>query len=136
MRFKPRYAAIIVLTLAACISGPLRQGYGAEGPGQPVSLKCEYLVNPLGIDVRQPRLSWVLEHSKRGQMQTAYQVQVATSPALLEQGNRSIDSGAIDIRILFPGNLEQRGRVQMPRRVLNDADQQASLIRDAYPPRS
>jgi len=24
-------------------------------------LRCEYLTNPLGIDVAQPRLSWVLE---------------------------------------------------------------------------
>ena len=96
MRFNARYVALNVLTLAACISGLLRQGYGAEGPGQPVSLKCEYLVNPLGIDVRQPRLSWVLEHSERGQMQTAYQVQVATSPALLEQGKGDLwDSGKV-----------------------------------------
>ncbi|MFA0734295.1 MAG: hypothetical protein OGMRLDGQ_000795, partial [Candidatus Fervidibacter sp.] len=25
------------------------------------SLRCEYRVNPLGIDVPQPRLSWVVE---------------------------------------------------------------------------
>jgi len=115
MRFKPRYAAIIVLTLAACISGPLRQGYGAEGPGQPVSLKCEYLVNPLGIDVRQPRLSWVLEHSKRGQMQTAYQVQVATSPALLEQGKGDLwDSGKAasedSTQVVYGGKPLESGR--------------------------
>ena len=46
-------------------------------------LRCEYLSNPLGIDIVRPRLSWVLDTgapSARGQRQTAYQVIVATSP--------------------------------------------------------
>jgi alpha-L-rhamnosidase len=29
-------------------------------------LKCEYLRNPIGIDTAKPRLSWVLESSRRG----------------------------------------------------------------------
>jgi hypothetical protein len=46
------------------------------------SLMCEYRVNPLGIDVPQPRLSWVVEATnsdERGQRQTAYQILVASS---------------------------------------------------------
>jgi len=42
-------------------------------------LRCEYRANPLGIDVVEPRLSWILESDQRGQMQTAYQVLVASS---------------------------------------------------------
>ncbi len=38
----------------------------------PLELKCEYAVDPLGIDVVQPRFSWILESSQRGEMQTAY----------------------------------------------------------------
>jgi len=49
------------------------------GPGAPVNLRCEYLTNPLGIDVTQPRFAWVLGDSERGQTQSAYQVLVATS---------------------------------------------------------
>jgi len=30
-------------------------------------LRCEYLEKPLGIDSRQPRLSWVIEAEERGQ---------------------------------------------------------------------
>ncbi len=45
----------------------------------PVELKCEYLKNPLGIDVAQPRFSWELKSSRRGQMQSAYQILVASS---------------------------------------------------------
>lgn len=40
-------------------------------------LRCEYLLNPLGIDVHQPRLSWVLQSDQRGQRQTAYQIMAA-----------------------------------------------------------
>ena len=60
----------------------------AEGPLPPTSLRCEYLKNPVGIDVRQPRFAWVLRHTERAQMQSAYQVLVASSPELLspEQG--------------------------------------------------
>lgn len=46
-------------------------------------LRCEYLVDPLCIDVRQPRLSWRLESGERGASQTAYQILVATTPANL-----------------------------------------------------
>jgi len=46
-------------------------------------LSCEHLVDPVGIDVKLPRLSWVLSSGQRDQLQTAYQVLVASSPDLL-----------------------------------------------------
>src|SRR5262249_32693778 len=46
-------------------------------------LRCEYLVDPLCIGVRQPRLTWRLESGERGASQTAYQILVATTPANL-----------------------------------------------------
>jgi alpha-L-rhamnosidase len=42
-------------------------------------LRCEYHIDPLGLDVRKPRLSWVLKSDERGQKQTAYQILVASS---------------------------------------------------------
>ena len=42
-------------------------------------LRVEYLVDPLGIDVQQPRLSWLLAAGPRGQKQSAYQIVVASS---------------------------------------------------------
>ncbi len=50
----------------------------------PLELKCEYAVNPLGIDVAQPRFSWVLQSGQRGEMQTAYQILVASSEEKLK----------------------------------------------------
>lgn len=40
-------------------------------------LRCEYKVNPVGIDIMIPRFSWILSSDRRGIMQDAYQVQVA-----------------------------------------------------------
>src|ERR1035441_8271326 len=40
----------------------------------PAYLRCEYLIDPLGIDERAPRLSWVVESGERGQRQTAWRV--------------------------------------------------------------
>jgi alpha-L-rhamnosidase len=46
-------------------------------------LRTEYLENPLGIDVRRPRLEWLLASDLRGQRQTAYQILVASSEQTL-----------------------------------------------------
>jgi alpha-L-rhamnosidase len=49
---------------------------------------CEYLNNPLGLDVLQPRLSWQLTPSDaaaNGQRQQAWQVLVASSAELLKR---------------------------------------------------
>ena len=43
------------------------------------SLRCEYLVSPLAVETREPRLSWIIESEARGAKQTAYQIIVASS---------------------------------------------------------
>ncbi|OLS42202.1 alpha-L-rhamnosidase [Bacillus sp. MRMR6] len=40
-------------------------------------LTCEYKKNPLGIDIKRPRISWKIQSDRRGTMQKAYQIQVA-----------------------------------------------------------
>jgi alpha-L-rhamnosidase len=52
----------------------------------PVQLRCEYLVNPLGIDQGAPRLSWRSDNAERNWMQSAYEVLVATSLERLSGG--------------------------------------------------
>jgi alpha-L-rhamnosidase len=54
----------------------------------PSLLRCEYRVNPLGIDETSPRLSWIVEASgkgeaARGQKQTAYQIVVTSDGAMV-----------------------------------------------------
>ncbi|RZL62303.1 MAG: alpha-L-rhamnosidase, partial [Pedobacter sp.] len=41
------------------------------------ALNCEYKVNPLGIDVAQPNLSWKIQSTNRNTVQTSYQILVA-----------------------------------------------------------
>lgn len=65
----------------------------------PVALRTEYLVNPLGMDMPEPRLSWQLQagsERSRGLRATAYQVLAASSPALLIPSQADLwDSGEI-----------------------------------------
>ena len=56
-------------------------------------LRCEYRINPLGIDVVKPRLSWILESSQRGQVQNAYQVLVAGSEEKLKRNKGDLWGG-------------------------------------------
>jgi alpha-L-rhamnosidase len=65
-------------------------------PMGPTALRCEYRVNPLGTDVAQPRLSWILESKRRGERQTAYQILVAGSEADLKADRGDLwDSGRV-----------------------------------------
>ncbi|PGV53829.1 alpha-L-rhamnosidase [Bacillus sp. AFS037270] len=43
------------------------------------ALTCEYQNNPLGIDIKRPRISWKIQSNRRGTMQRAYQIQVAVN---------------------------------------------------------
>lgn len=62
----------------------------------PSGLRCEYLVNPLNIGDLSPRLSWIVESAQRGQAQTGYQIQVATSADQLKRNLADLwDSGKI-----------------------------------------
>jgi alpha-L-rhamnosidase len=60
------------------------------------TLRVEYQQNPIGIDVRQPRLSWQIQSGRRGTLQSAYQIQVAAGATDLEMGRNLIwDSGKV-----------------------------------------
>src|SRR3989442_9177217 len=59
-----------------------------------VALRTEYKENPLGIDIRKPRLSWQIQSDRRGILQTAYQIQVARNERDLRAGRtQQWDSG-------------------------------------------
>ncbi|MBI4910642.1 MAG: family 78 glycoside hydrolase catalytic domain [Acidobacteria bacterium] len=71
-------------------------GQGQTGQISVHGLRCEYLVNPLGIDVEKPRLSWVLNPVANVRAQSAYRVLVASSAALLQKDQGDLwDSGRV-----------------------------------------
>src|SRR5882757_734846 len=45
------------------------------------NLSCEYLTNPVGIDMIHPRLSWQINTPQRNTLQQAYGIRVATDAA-------------------------------------------------------
>ncbi|MCL5098702.1 MAG: family 78 glycoside hydrolase catalytic domain [Candidatus Omnitrophica bacterium] len=94
------------------------------------NLRCEYRLNPQGIDVPQPRLSWVLESNQRGQKQTACQLLVASSSEILDRNEGDLwDSGKVgsadSIQVVYRGRpLKARMRCYWKVRVW-DRDGQA-----------
>jgi alpha-L-rhamnosidase len=88
-----RFAAFLIVAIAmlSCLAG--------ASAADLTNLRCEYLADPLGIDVEKPRLSWVIESARRSERQTAYQVLVASTPELLAKHQGDLwDSGADNTR--------------------------------------
>ena len=72
----------LVTALACCALHPTLAQKQEEC--KPVNLHCDHLINPLGIDNANPRLSWMLDDARQGARQTAYQI--------MELGEKGIGS--------------------------------------------
>lgn len=82
---------------------------------QIVHLRCDYLVNPLGLDDPAPRFSWEMSTARFGAAQRAYQVMVSLSAADLERpANLLWDSGRVEsnksVGIVYGGPKLQSSR--------------------------
>ena len=101
---------------------------------RPQQLRCEYRVNPQGIDATEPRLSWVLSPvnpKARGLRQTAYRLLVASSEAALRANTGDLwDSGktesADSIHIVYSGKALNSGAAVWWKVQVWDQDGQAS----------
>ncbi|MEZ2336239.1 family 78 glycoside hydrolase catalytic domain [Mucilaginibacter sp. RCC_168] len=65
---KPILFCLLLLFPVMCMA----QNPAADG------LTCEYLTNPVGIDIVNPRLSWKISSAQRNILQQAYHIRVAT----------------------------------------------------------
>ena len=79
---------------------------------KPIELRCEYSDEPLAVQTSKPRLSWILESNERNQKQTAYQIQVSTTPDTLASNQPDQwDSGKVSsdqsIQIVYTGSALQ-----------------------------
>jgi len=123
--------AVAITTL-----GCLYSDVSAADSIEVTDLRCEYLVNPLGIDVVKPQLSWKLESSVRGQKQSAYRLLAASSLAKLEDNIGDLwDSGKVtldqSIHVVYDG-MALRSRMQCFWKVMVwDKDGRASGWSDA-----
>ena len=109
MNWKPTGAAWTAAIVLACAVNAL-----GDTPLTVKNLRCEYKVDPMGIDVQKPRLSWQLVIPERGVLQTSYEIRVAQSEADLAQGKLLWDSGKLpseaSIQVEYGGpGLKSRG---------------------------
>jgi alpha-L-rhamnosidase len=82
----------------------------------PVNLTCEYLKDPQVVDVSSPRLSWIniAGEGERGQAQSAWEIRVASSEALLVAGKADLwRSGKVISPVSF--NIRYNGKQLLSR---------------------
>ncbi len=94
-------------------------------------LKCEYEVDPVGVDRPVPRLSWNLKSDSRGQRQTAYRILVASSlDELAKDAGDVWDSGKVVsdecIQIAYAGKPLQSSQRVFWKTQVWDADDKPS----------
>lgn len=75
------YCSILLILIISCQS---------LSPVEVSGLRCEALENPLGIDNTSPHFSWLLKSRDEGCQQTAYQILVASSKQLLDEGKADL----------------------------------------------
>jgi alpha-L-rhamnosidase len=77
------------------------------------NLLCENKINPVGITVIQPRLSWQLTSDKRNTTQTAYEIKVRSDAATSNKGKVIWNSGKVNssqsVHVPYSGSSLQQG---------------------------
>ena len=92
------------------------------------NLRTEYKINPVGIDVQQPRLSWEIISDRRNVVQTNYQIRVAATIEDLKSGNNLLwNTGKVNsdqsIHLPYKGPALKSGqRVYWQTRIWDDND--------------
>lgn len=109
------WSSALTSVVLLCLMAQAAVAFAKDSPA-PVSLtnlRCEYKVDPIGIDVRQPRLSWQLVASERGVVQSAYQIRVAESTEGLAS-SPTWDTGRVasdqSIHMVYEGPAVQSGK--------------------------
>ena len=100
--------AVLPAVAAEVVGSPLR----------PTDLRCEYLIDPLGIDVTQPRLSWRLEVARARSAADGVPRDRRVPPGLAEPGPRgSLGLGKVDsdqsIQLEY-GGRELKSEMRLP----------------------
>ena len=79
------------------------------------NLRCEMLTNPLGIDIKEPRLSWQIISGQRNVQQTSYQIFIASSKELLAKNQADIwnsgkQNSSQSIHVKYSGKPLESGK--------------------------
>jgi alpha-L-rhamnosidase len=93
---RPPRSALPVIVLMALLMTCGFSRAPAASPLRVAAITADRATGPVGIDVARPRLGWRLASTARGQAQTAYQVQVATTRGRASAGHADVwDSGKV-----------------------------------------
>ena len=91
-----------------------------------ISLRTEYLINPIGIDIRHPRLFWNCEG---GTKQTAYRIVAKTDEQIVwDSGKVSSDRMHAD----YPNDLASRQRVEWNVTLWDETDREGEPSETAF----
>lgn len=91
-----------------------------------INLKCEYLVNPMGIDIQNPRLMW---NCDGGITQTAYRI-IAKSDEKTVWDSGKVNSSSM--RAEYPHKLKSRERVEWTVTLWDENDREGEPSETAF----
>jgi len=99
-----RAALAVALACVLALVQRSQSAHARDDDVRVVGLRTDGALELLGTDEPRPRLEWRLESARRGVLQTAQQVLVATTPGRLRPGRADVwDSGRIAPRTLAGG---------------------------------
>ena len=106
---------MLILVIAVLLSSANPLSAKTQSKISLTNLRIEYKINPIGIDVLNPRLSWEILSDERGMHQTAYQIRVADEVENLRSVKNLLwDSGKISsdqsIHIEYQGSALKSGQ--------------------------
>lgn len=85
------------------------------------NLRCEYGIDPIGIDVRQPRFSWGVKALERGAGQSAYRIVVSAGGRIVWDSGKVVSDDSVNI--LYSGEaLVSRTKYQWTVKVWDKTD--------------
>ncbi len=94
-------------------------------------LRCDYQLNPLGIENKEPCLSWQLDSDQRGAAQSAYQIQVRDSQGELWDSGKVFSDQSL--HIAYRGHtLSSRQRCLWRVRVWDSNDRPSDWSESAW----
>lgn len=102
------------------------------------NLSCEYLENPIGLDLTTPRLSWILHASANNIKQSAYQILASTNRQLLQNDDFDLwNTGKVSndqsIHIKYNGKkLESGMRIYWKVKIWDGNDQPTAWSKTAF----